>query len=76
LKGAKDVPFGQITPDELHGLVLQAAGRRPETDALIHAAALALELGDRDSASTDLSHALEGKPTDREQARIDALKAP
>ncbi len=76
LKGAKDVPFGQITPEELHGLVLQAAGRRAEADALIHAAALALELGDRDSAATDLNHASEGKPTDREQARIDALKSP
>jgi serine/threonine-protein kinase len=74
-KPAADLSIAQAPPDELHRWVIQAAGPHPDADALLHAASLALELGERELASHDLDAAVAVATTREQRERVDDLRA-
>src|SRR5581483_4602033 len=72
--GTTSVTFAQVGTAELHRWARQAAGARPDPDALLHATALALELGAKDLAQTDITSLTDLPLTKAQQERLAALR--
>ena len=72
---SQEVPFGQAAPRELLRWVAEAAGTNPDADSLLHAAALAVELGEKEIAGRYVAAASDSSLTAEQKARLEEIRA-
>jgi serine/threonine protein kinase len=71
----QEVAFGQATPKELLRWVAEAAGNNPDADTLLHAAALAAELGEKEIGGRYVAAASDAPLTAEQKARLEEIRA-
>ena len=72
---SQEVPFGQASAKELLRWVAEAAGNNPDADSLLHAAGLAVELGEKEVAGRYLSAAGDASLSGDQRARLEQIRA-